>query len=329
MTAAAATGAVPASGGEQLDLTLTVTAITAAAQGIRTITLANADGSLLPGFVPGSHLVVHIGGHANAYSLVSDGTAPTEYRISVLLVGNGRGGSRCLHRDVTTGDELRVSTPRSAFAPIARARKHLLIAGGIGITPIVSHLRAARRWGRETQVLYTFRPRNAAHLDDVRELTDGAAELFTCRTDFMTRLRVVLRSQPIGTHLYVCGPAGMIDDVLAAAVAVGWPPSRRHSERFGADVLDPGEPFRVRLTGTDRILDVDSGISLLDVLEQNGISVPNQCRQGVCGECRLDVCAGVPRHRDLFLSEQEKADGTAIMACVSRAQEGTTLEVSL
>lgn len=310
-------------------LELVVTAIDVPAEGIRSITLADPAGRVLPGFVPGSHLVVHAGPHTNAYSLTGDGTHPTHYSISVLRVEDGNGGSRWLHDELAVGDTLTVGLPRSAFAPIARARKHLLIAGGIGITPMVSHLRAAARWRRDVQILYTFRENAGAHLQDVAELAGGDAELFTEQEAFVARLGEALREQPIGTHLYVCGPAGMIDAVIDAAHEAGWPDSRIHFERFGIDALDAGDPFRVRLTASGRTVDVPSGTSMLEALEEQGIEIPNLCRQGVCGECRIPLSGGSPIHRDLYLSAEEKDAGDAIMPCVSRAGEGCTLEVHL
>ncbi|MFT4126165.1 MAG: PDR/VanB family oxidoreductase [Gordonia sp. (in: high G+C Gram-positive bacteria)] len=310
-------------------MALTVTRIVPVGSAIRQITVAAADGGVLPGFVPGSHLVVQAGPHANAYSLTSDGIRPTAYSISVLRIADGAGGSRWLHDHLAVGDTVRVRPPRSAFAPVARAAKHLLVAGGIGVTPIVSHLRAARRWGRDVQVLYTFRPENAAHVDDVVALAGTSAELFTARADFADRLATVLRHQPIGTHLYTCGPGPLIDHVVDTATRLGWPTSRIHFERFGIDALDAGDPFRVRLGRTDRVLDVPAGTSMLEALEAEGISVPNRCRQGVCGECRISLTAGTAIHRDLFLTDEEKSAADAIMPCVSRAPDGCTLEVPL
>ncbi|WP_279404821.1 PDR/VanB family oxidoreductase [Gordonia rubripertincta] len=308
---------------------LVVAAIDATVTGIRSITLVDPDGRALPGFVPGSHLVVRAGEHSNAYSLTGDGTHPTQYSISVLEVDGGNGGSRWLHHELAVGDLLTVGLPRSAFALIARARKHLLVAGGIGITPMVSHLRAAVRWGRDVQLLYVFREEAAAHLDDVTALARARAELFTDRLSFTERLDDALRVQPVGTHLYVCGPSAMIDAVVDAAVTAGWPDSRIHFERFGIDALDAGDPFRVDLTESGRSIDVPPGKSMLEALEEVGVEVPNLCRQGVCGECRVPLSGGSPIHRDLYLSAEEKSAGDAIMPCVSRAADGGTLEVPL
>jgi ferredoxin-NADP reductase len=309
-------------------MNLTVTEVAEIGPEIKSFTFAAADGSPLPAFIPGSHLVVRAGDHSNAYSLTSEGTNPTEYQISVLRVTHSRGGSRWMHDRLSVGDILSVQTPRSTFAPASRATKHLLVAGGIGITPIISHLRAAYRWGRKVQVLYAFRDGHAAHVVDVVELAGIAAELFNQQQEFSDRLTPVLAEQPIGTHLYVCGPAAMIDYVTTTAAELGWPDSRVHLERFGSDALDAGEPFSVTLTESGRVLQVPSGTSLLEALEQNGIAVPNRCRQGVCGECRIPVCGGDPVHRDLYLSDEEKKAG-ALMPCVSRAAKGSTLEVVL
>ena len=310
-------------------LDLRVATVSEPAPGIRSLTLTSPDGAALPAFVPGSHLVLELGERANAYSLTNDGTAPKAYEISVLHVPEGSGGSRYIHKQLSVGDSVAAHLPRSAFPPVARAARHLLIAAGIGITPIVSHLRAARRWDREVQVLYAYREGAAVHVNDVVDLAGDAAELLTGgREALCARMEEVLVDQPLGTHLYACGPAAMIDATLELARTAGWPESRLHSERFGTDALDPGDPFSVDLTETGTTLDVPSGTTLLDALERAGLDVPNLCRQGVCGECRIPLTAGAPLHRDLFLSAEEKAAGDVLMPCVSRA-DGPHLEVPL
>ncbi|MBL7495706.1 oxidoreductase [Frankia sp. CNm7] len=312
--------------GARLDLV--VTAATEPVPGVRCLRLAAAGGGELPGFVPGSHLVVDCGGRPNAYSLTSDGLEPTEYAISVLLVEDGAGGSRWAHERLDVGARVSARPPRSAFPPVARARRHLLVAGGIGVTPVVSHLRAARRRGQDARVLYLHRAGRGAHAADVRELAGDRAELFTDRRAFTARLDEALADQPLGAHLYLCGPAGLTDRVLAAAAARGWPASRVHTERFGPDALGPGDPFTVTLTRVGTTVAVPAGGSLLEALERAGVDVRSQCRRGVCGECRLPVTGGQPLHRDLFLSEEAKAAGDSLMPCVSRAA-GPHLEVPL
>lgn len=306
---------------------LEITAITETSPEVRTFTLARADRFPLPSFVPGSHLVLECGPSVNAYSLLGDSRMPSSYTISVLRLGPGRGGSRWLH-ERRVGDLLRVRPPRSMFPPMQRASKHLLIAGGIGVTPILSHLRAAVRWGHETEVLYSHRPGHGAHLKELHELSAQSLRCFTQRAEFRAALQESLRRQPIGTHLYCCGPETFMDAVCRNAEELGWPAGRIHTERFGAEALDSGAPFDVVLRESQRTVRVPPGRSLLEVLDENDISVPNLCRQGFCGECRIPVTAGTPLHRDHYLEDQEKAANDSLMCCVSRAQTDS-LEVPL
>lgn len=313
-------------------LKLTVAAIDDTIDGIRTLTLTHVDGAPLPSFTPGSHIVVECGGGiANAYSLTGDAVAPAAYVISVLRrageAGSAPSGSQWIHDELAVGDTVVARPPRSAFAPVLRARRHLLVAAGIGITPMVSHLRSARLWGRDARLLYIHRPGRDAYVDTVRGLT-GCASIHTRRADFATELTAALADQPFGTHLYICGPAAFIEFVTATATVLGWPGSRIHVEHFGSDALDPGEPFTVQVGSTGERFTVDSGVSLLEALESRGVAVPNMCRRGVCGECRIPVSAGAITHRDLYLSDDEKRAGDALMACVSRAH-GETLELAL
>lgn len=310
-------------------LKLVVTDIDDSVADVRTLTLTDPDGAPLPSFTPGSHIVVECGNGgrtANAYSLTGDGVAPPAYTISVLRCPDGSGGSRWIHDELSLGDTVVTRPPRSAFAPVLRARRHLLVAAGIGITPMVSHLRSARLWGRDAALLYIHRPGRDVYVDEIRELTPSAS-VHTRRGEFSAELTMALADQPFGTHLYVCGPTSFIDSVSRLAAEFGWPPSRIHVEHFGA-ALDPGEPFDVRIGSTGDEFTVESGVSLLEALESRGYTVPNLCRRGVCGECRLPVTGGTPTHRDLFLSDSDKQSGDSLMACVSRA--GTdTLELNL
>ncbi|MEU0496018.1 PDR/VanB family oxidoreductase [Mycobacterium sp. NPDC006124] len=309
-----------------IELRLEVVAVDDRLPGVRSLTLARSGGGPLPSFVPGSHLVVECGPVRNAYSLTGDGAAPHTYSISVLLCANGSGGSSWIHR-LRVGDPIAASGPRSAFPPVLSATRHLLVAAGIGITPIVSHLRSARRWNREVELLYVHRSDRGAHVADVEALA-GHASVFTERETFTAAVDVALRRQPLGTHLYLCGPTPFMAEVTAAATALGWPPSRVHVEHFGTDVFDPGKPFDVHLRTTGDTFTVDPGVSLLEVLLARGVDVPNLCRRGVCGECRVGVAAGDVLHRDLFLGDRERAAGDSMMCCVSRAA-GARLELTL
>jgi ferredoxin len=141
------------------------------------------------------------------------------------------------------------------------------------------------------------------------------------RATFQHVLTEALTTQRVGTHLYVCGPAAFMDSVLDQAKALGWAPGRLHSEAFGAAQLDAGDPFTVNLVRSDIKLEVPSGVSLLETLENAGKSIPNMCRKGICGECVLPVLQGTPQHRDLYLTDEEKAANTTMMCCVSRSED--------
>jgi ferredoxin-NADP reductase len=299
-----------------VSIRLTVVGIDDTVPGVRTLTLARPDHGPLPSFTPGSHIVIEYPGGANAYSLTGDPVTPTEYVVSVLKCVDGRGGSRWVH-SLGVDDSITIREPRSAFAPVLSAGRHLLIAAGIGITPMVSHLRSAKRWGRAAQLLYVHREGRGAYVEELKSLTDSA-RFFTDRSTFLAELTVTLGDSPFGTHAYICGPAGFIDDVTGIAVDLGWPASRIHVEHFGGE-LEPGDPFEAELASSGERFVVDSGVSLLEALEARGVPVPNMCRQGVCGECRIPVRSGVLHHRDVYLSEAERQAGDAMMACVSRA----------
>jgi ferredoxin-NADP reductase len=299
------------------ELLLQVAAVTELVPGVRALVLRRPDGGLLPGYPPGSHLVLRCGERRNAYSLTGDGSGGEEYRISVRLLPEGAGGSAFVH-GLRPGDVLGASRPRSAFAPVSTARHHLLVAGGIGVTPVLSHARAAARWERSFEVVYGYRPGAAAHLDELRELCGNRLVEARSRVELRAAVTAALAAQPMGAHVYVCGPGPLTALVEQTAAELGWPTERVHAERFAAAELAPGELFVARLARSGGRVAVPAGVSLLAALEGAGVPVPSMCRQGVCGECRVGVTAGRPQHRDLYLSEAERAAGDALMTCVSR-----------
>ncbi|MGW4370467.1 PDR/VanB family oxidoreductase [Nocardia takedensis] len=308
------------------DLRLTVAETRMLCPDVREIVFRDPRGATLPSFPPGSHLAVRWApGRRNAYSLTGQSLEPDRYAISVRLDPNGRGGSRWMHR-LRVGETVEASAPRSAFAPVAVARHHLLLAGGIGVTPILSHVRAAVRWGRSFEVLYAHRSGVAPHRAELVDLCGPRLTLATSRAVFRERLLSRLSSSPLGAHLYVCGPTGMVEDVTAAARAAGWPPGRVHVEAFGEPAVAGGAAFTARLVRSGREVAVAADVSLLDALCASGTAIPNLCRRGVCGECRVGVRAGGVDHRDSYLTEEERA--VALMPCVSRAA-AASLELDL
>ena len=184
---------------------------------------------------------------------------------------------------------------------------------------MLSHARAAAEWGTAADLIYVHRPGAGAHVAEARELLGPALTECSDRVSFQKVLKEKLTTQPLGTHLYVCGPLVFMDAVLAQATEHGWSAARLHSEAFGAAELDAGEPFTVKLARSGITLAVPAGVSLLETLENAGKNIPNMCRKGICGECTLPVLRGTPQHRDLYLSDQEKAENTTMMCCVSRS----------
>ncbi|MEQ6899637.1 PDR/VanB family oxidoreductase [Nocardioides sp. YIM 152588] len=314
---------------------LLVTDVVPLTETITHFRLAAADGAPLASYQPGSHLVVTAGEKRNAYSLVGDGMAPTSYGISVMRRGDG-GGSDWLHDHLRPGDLLEVEGPRSMFAPILDQRHALLVAGGIGVTPVLSHARAVAARGGTADIVYSYRPGHAAHLAELAELAEvPGIRLFEATTveGTIALLRERFADQPLGTHAYACGPMPLLDSYLSLAADAGWPDARVHLERFTAPELDPGSPFTAVVASTGERLEVAPGVSLLARLTEAGYPVPSLCRQGVCGECRIGL-RGAPgadlvEHRDLVLSDEEKESGDSILCCVSRGTDGSTIEVDL
>ncbi|TIC79916.1 PDR/VanB family oxidoreductase [Nocardioides sp. GY 10127] len=314
---------------------LRVSAVDEAAPDVRHLTLVDPDGAPLAPHEPGAHLVLAVGPDVrNAYSLTGDGFLPRTYEISVLLKraeDGGTGGSARVHA-LCVGDEVEVEGPRSSFAPRHDQRHTLLLAAGIGITPVLSHARAVARWGGTAEVVYSYRPGRAAHLEELRSLAEHPA--ITLRevsgaAATAALLAERLADQPLGSHAYACGPPAFLDAYVEAAERACWPASRVHLERFSAPELDPGVAFTAVLADGER-LGVAPGTSLLEALLAHGRPVANLCRQGVCGECVVPVRAGEVEHRDLVLSDGERAAGDRMLSCVSRgAHEGAVIEVEV
>jgi len=281
-----------------------------------------SDCGNLPAFSAGSHVRVTIpDGNAtitNAYSL-SAATDPTTgapaYRIAVRLQPDSRGGSRALHQQVRAGDVLRISPPANLFPLHSQARHHLLVAGGIGITPFLAYADALEATGASFTLHYAGRPgQTDAYAGALRERLGERFHGYSGAPGDRLDVPTLLAGQRAGTHVYTCGPASLIDGVAAAARALGWPASSVHAEAFAA--AKPGAPFRVELRRSGTAIDVPSSRSLLEALEQAGIAVPNLCRGGVCGQCALPYAGGDVEHRDHFLAPGDRLQ--FLMPCVSR-----------
>ncbi|SNT12868.1 PDR/VanB family oxidoreductase [Tropicimonas sediminicola] len=281
----------------------------------------------LPLFSGGAHVVVEMPDadllRRNAYSLISDPFDGSGYEIAVRREDTGRGGSRFMHTQVSAGDLLRVSEPVNLFALDLRARKHVMIAGGIGITPFLSQLKQLSRLQVPYELHYAARSRaEAAGL----RLLNGAAHVHVHISEEGNRMDIgaILSGQPLGTHVYTCGPEGLIAGVEDAAARLGWPQGALHSEAFLSP--PPGKPFEVTLARSGTTLTVGPHQSLLEAAEAAGVEIPWSCRGGACGQCESAVldCHGRIEHNDHWLGEEDRNAQTKIMPCVSRFQ-GETL----
>lgn len=281
---------------------------------IREIRLEPLAGSL-PGFSAGSHVQVQLpNGLRNAYSLLGDPYNSAQYRIAVRLQDNSRGGSRYLHQQLQVGDHLRISAPANLFPLQGQARLHILIAGGIGITPLLAYCAELLRRGAQFELHYAFRAGlSDAYVDSLSELIGARLH---CYDSSQRRLDLgqLLRDRPLGSHVYACGPQRLLLDLREQAAALGWGDKRVHWEAFAAP--EPGLPFRVELARSGRQLEVPAEQSLLEALESAGLEIPNLCRGGVCGQCQTRYLKGDIEHRDHYLAPHERAD--SLMPCVSR-----------
>lgn len=281
------------------------------------------DGAALPLFSGGAHVVVEMPDDGllrrNAYSLISDPLDPSGYEIAVRREDRGRGGSRFMHARVAPGDMLRIGAPVNLFALDLRARKHVLIAGGIGITPFLAQMRQIQRLQLPFELHYCARSRTEAA--GLRLLPD-LPQVHVHISDEGNRMDAgtVLSGQPLGTHVYTCGPEGLIAGIEDAARRLGWPKGALHAEAFLSP--PPGRPFNVRLAKSGVTLTVGPHQSLLEALEAAQIDTPWLCRGGACGQCETTVlsCKGRIEHHDHWLSDDEKAAQMKIMPCVSRFQ---------
>ena len=292
---------------------------------IKHFKLASADGGPLPAFSGGSHIIVVMRGavrmHRNPYSLLSSPRELDHYEIGVRRMEESRGGSHFMHDDVRVGSRLEIAHPVNLFGLDKIARKHVLIAGGIGITPFLAQLEDLHDGGVPYELHYSVRsPEHAAFLTRLREREGGKVRMYYDSESQSVDFDGLLSNQPLGTHIYVCGPAGLISKVVATTKSCGWPDSHVHWEQFSAPPV--GDAFDVFLSRSRLTVHVPHDQSLMESIEAAGVEVPYLCRGGVCGYCQTRVLEldGELLHNDHFLSDAEKAKGNSIMPCVSRAR---------
>ena len=306
-----------------------VTEVTPLNELVTRFTFTPVDGGLLPTFSGGAHTVVELKDgditRRNPYSLMSDPFDQTSYTISVRRDDKGRGGSLYLHKNIKVGDEITISNPVNLFSLDLRAKKHLMIAGGIGITPFLAQIKQLDRAHENWELHYSCRSKAlGSYVNYLTSIHPNDVHVYYDDDKQMIDLDNLLDGQPLGTHIYVCGPKGMIDWVRGKAADMGWPREAIHYEEFLAP--QPGKPFEVKLAVSNKVIQVGESESLLEAIERADVDAPYLCRGGACGMCETSVIdySGKFLHRDHWLEDDEHASGEKIMPCVSRF-EGKTL----
>lgn len=308
---------------------------------VRSYLLQRADGGLLPAFDPGAHVEVTLQGTQGEslvrhYSLCGEAGARESWRLGVLREDAGRGGSLAVHRDWQVGARVNCGTPKNQFplatAPLPPGAEHVLIAGGIGITPLLAMARALRVRGEPWVLDYATRSRpDTAFLAEVEEVAADHLRLYFDGGDPARGMDVpaVLAAAGAGSHVYVCGPRPLNEAVIAAATEAGWPRERVHHEFFGAAAPAAGDgSFTVHLRASGLSVQVGSKESILDACQRVGVEPLYDCRRGECGLCVATVASGEVDHRDYVLSEADRTQGRQMCICVSRAR-GSELVLEL
>ncbi len=272
------------------------------------------DGVAIPAAGPGAHVDVHLpNGMIRPYSLINSGKE-NRYTIGVKRDAAGRGGSACLHDAVKVGSVLSVGVPRNNFPLIETADHTVLIAGGIGITPIWCMAERLRELGLSFELHYACRDRrDVAFLDKLKKMPEARIHIDTEAGGFLD-LGAIINQAPAGSHLYCCGPTPMLD--AFEAKTRGLDPAHAHLERFGpVEEVSREGGFVVALEKSGQEFTIPEGKSILEVLRDAGLDVDFSCEQGICGACQVQVVDGEPDHRDMFLSDEEKAEGSMMICC--------------
>jgi vanillate O-demethylase ferredoxin subunit len=306
------------------------------ADGICSFQLVAEDGGALTPFEAGSHVDVEVQpGTIRQYSLYNDPADRSNYSIAVLKDNNGRGGSVAMHRDADAGSVFRISEPRNNFPLRGTSNCPLLIAGGIGVTPLLSMARHLSSCGAEFEMHYCTRTLSrTAFVEEIRNspfsksvnfhFDDGPEEQRFSAAKLFTSTRVT-----DDRDLYVCGPQPFIELIEAAAKDAGWQRGRVHREFFSLTRFESGAggEFRIQLKSSGRIFTVPADKSAVDILRENHINIEVSCEQGICGTCVTRVIEGQLDHRDMYLSDDEKASGKIFTPCCSRGQGMLVLDL--
>lgn len=309
-------------------LDLVVSHILKETEDVIRLTLVKQDGCTLPSYHAGAHIELQLpSGLLRQYSLCRLPTTGKEFEVAVLRDPNSRGGSAEIHR-LKQGDKLKAKLPQNHFPLNSPRLPALLMAAGIGVTPLMPMAQMLSKSGTEFLLHYSAKSaHHAAFYGTLKNasFSDKVKFHFTIEQGKRADIQALLASLPDKRDIYVCGPNGYIRTVLDLARSLGWPEAKLHHEFFkgvASPEMDsaPRETFQVKVASSGEVFDVEEGLSITQTLEINGIDIPISCEEGWCGTCMTRVVEGVPDHRDTFLSNDERASSNLIMPCCSRSR---------
>jgi vanillate O-demethylase ferredoxin subunit len=309
-----------------LPITVRIDAIRDEAPGIRVYVISRLDGEHFAAYEPGAHIdVTSPSGVTRQYSLCGDPDQTRHYQFAVKHEAQSRGGSRSLYNDVTSGMQLVIGAPRNLFRLDGTASDHILLAAGIGITPLLSMAYGLLRENARFTLHYFVRDTASAAfltlLSEARFAQHVVVHGGVNPPDMDREVIACLTDVPLGAHVYTCGPAPFMDCVVRAGESI-LPADSIHLERFSAEPTVPhgvAGSFEVRIASTGQTVRVRKDQSIVDALASVDILIDTSCGEGVCGTCMVDVLSGEPEHRDQCLSKAERAGGKVICCCVSRS----------
>ncbi|BBZ25827.1 iron-sulfur protein [Mycolicibacterium madagascariense] len=292
-------------------------------EGVTSYELGAVDSTDLPDWSAGAHLDLHLpSGITRQYSLCGDPANTNRYRIAVLEIPSGRGGSVEAHRELRPGVVVETGRPRNAFT-LVDAERYLFLAGGIGITPLLPMIHAVEREGREWDLVYCARSaRHFSFVDEVQALNADRVRFIAEDVDGRPDLGAVMTASG-GAAVFCCGPAGLMD-ALTAKMSTAGRLDELHLERFTATSIPPvhdegSATFLVELSRSGLEVEVTPNVPVLEAIRAAGVAAPSSCEMGMCGTCETKVLAGRVDHRDDLLTAEERRQNTSMMICVSRA----------
>jgi vanillate monooxygenase ferredoxin subunit len=295
------------------------------ADAIISLELVDPTGAELPPFEAGAHIEVDVGGGLTRhYSLCNPPRERHRYVLGVLREPSSRGGSALIHERFDEGTHISISQPRNQFRLVESAAHIMLAGGGIGITPLLAMAWRLHAIGVSFELHYCVRSRARAAFVGLLEQSPfaGRVTLHCDDADDPGRLdmQALLQEPRADTHLYVCGPGGFMNALIDAARYHSWAEENVHYEYFAAPLRPSGSSLVVHAARSGMSVEVPADRSVAQALLDAGVDVPLSCEQGVCGTCLTRVLEGVPEHRDLFLSPDEKAANDQMLLCCSRAK---------